>query len=111
MELTEFITSRPKELAKDVATEFVENSLGAYGKTVTTGYKILSAVKTTSDEVGEILTDAPRVIARGSLDEARELSVRAERVPLNFLNNLFDDVTGKFPPPRYTYQYKGGAGQ
>lgn len=111
MELTEFITSRPKELVKDVATEFVENSLGAYGKTVTTGYKILSAVKTTSDEVGEILTDAPRVIALGSLDEARELYVRTERVPLNFLNNLFDDVTGKFPPPRYTYQYKGGAGQ
>jgi len=111
MELTEFITSRPKELAKDVATEFVENSLGAYGKTVTTGYKILSAVKTTSDEVGEILTDAPRVIARGSLDEARELYVRTERVPLNLLNNLFDDVTGKFPPPRYTYEYKGGAGQ
>lgn len=111
MELTEFITSRPKELAKDVATEFVENSFGAYGKTVTTGYKILSAVKTTSDEVGEILTDAPRIIARGSLDEARELSLRAERVPLNFLNNLFDDVTGRFPPPRYTYQYKGGAGQ
>lgn len=111
MELTEFIASRPKELAKDVVTEFVENSLGAYGKTVTTGYKILSAVKTTSDEVGEILTDAPRVIALGSLDEARELYVRTERVPLNFLNNLFDDVTGKFPPPRYTYQYKGGAGQ
>jgi len=111
MALTEFITSRPKELMKDVATEFVEFSLGGYGKTVTTGYKILSAVKTTSDEVGEILTDAPRVIARGSLDEARELYARTERVPLNFLNNLFDDVTGKFPPPRYTYQYKGGAGQ
>jgi len=111
MELTEFLQSRPKELAKDVVTEIVEKSLGAYGKTVTTGYKILSAVKTTSDEVGEILTDAPRVIARGSLDEARELSVRAERVPLNFLNGLFDDVTGKFPPPRYAYRYKGGAGQ
>lgn len=111
MELTEFIKSRPKELLKDVATEIVEKSLGAYGKTVTTGYKILSAVKTTSDEVGEILTDAPRVIALGSMDEARELYVRTERVPLNFLNNLFDDVTGKFPPPRYTYQYKGGAGQ
>ena len=111
MELTEFIKSRPKELLKDVATEIVEKSLGAYGKTVTTGYKIMSAVKTTSDEVGEILTDAPRVLAVGSVDEARELSVRAERVPLNFLNNIFDDVTGKFPPPRYKYQYKGGGGQ
>ncbi|MDA8122071.1 MAG: hypothetical protein M0Z38_05830 [Deltaproteobacteria bacterium] len=111
MELTEFITSRPKELLKDVVTELVESSLGAYGKTVTTGYKIMSAVKTTSDEVGEILTDAPRVLARGSMDEARELYVRTERVPLNFLNNIFDDVTGKFPPPRYRYQYKGGGGQ
>lgn len=111
MELTEFIASRPRELLKDVATEIVEKSLGAYGKTVTTGYKIMSAVKTTGDEVGEILVDAPRVLARGSLDEARELSVRAERVPLNFLNNVFDDVTGKFPPPRYNYRYKGGAGE
>ena len=111
MELTEFIKSRPKELLKDVVTEIVEKSLGIYGKTVTTGYKIMSAVKTTGDEVGEILTDAPRVIVHGSLEEARELSLRAERVPLNFLNNIFDDVTGKFPPPRYRYQYKEGAGQ
>jgi len=111
MELTEFILSRPKEMAKDVVTEIVERSLGAYGKTVTTGYKILSAVKTTSDEVGEILTDAPMVIARGSVEDARELYGRTERVPLNFLNNLFDDVTGKFPPPRYTYRYKEGAGR
>lgn len=108
MELTEFIKSRPKELAKDVATEIVEKSLGAYGKTVTTGYKILSAVKTTSDEVGEILTDAPRVLALGSVEEARELYARAERVPFNFLNNVFDDVTGKFPPPRQ-YKYNEGA--
>jgi len=111
MELTEFIKSRPKELLKDVVTEIVEKSLGAYGKTVTTGYKIMSAVKTTGDEVGEILTDAPRVLAIGSMDEARELYVRAERVPLNFLNNIFDDVTGKFPPPRYRYKYKGGGGE
>ena len=110
MELTEFIKSRPKELLKDVATEIVENSLGAYGKTVTTGYKIMSAVKTTSDEVGEILTDAPRVLARGSVEEARELSLRAERVPLNFLNDVFGDITGMFPPKRYVYEYKG-AGQ
>jgi len=111
MELTEFIQSRPKELLKDVATEIVEKSLGAYGKTVTTGYKIMSAVKTTSDEVGEILTDAPRVIALGSVDEARELYGRAERVPLNFLNNIFGDIAGMFPPKRFSYQYKEGAGQ
>ena len=111
MELTEFLASRPKELAKDVVTEIVEKSLGAYGKTVTTGYKIMSAVKTTGDEVGEILTDAPRVLAYGNLEEARELYVRTERVPRNFLNSVFDDVTGKFPPPRYRYRYKGGAGQ
>jgi len=111
MELTEFIKSRPKELLKDVVTEVVEKSLGAYGKTVTTGYKIVSAVKTTSEEVGEILTDAPAVIAFGSVSEARELYGRTERVPLNFLNNLFDDVTGKFPPPRFSYQYKKGARQ
>jgi hypothetical protein len=98
-------------LAKDVATEIVEKSLGAYGKTVTTGYKIMSAVKTTSDEVGEILTDAPRVLAVGSMEEARELYRRTERVPRNFLNNVFDDITGKFPPERFDYQYKGGAGQ
>lgn len=107
MELTEFIKSRPVELLKDVATEIVENSLGAYGKTVTTGYSIMSAVKTTSDEVGEILTDAPRVLARGSVEEARELYGRAERVPLNFLNDVFGDITGMFPPKRYVYEYKG----
>ncbi|MDD5763037.1 MAG: hypothetical protein PHP88_11105, partial [bacterium] len=109
VELTEFIKSRPVELAKDAVTEIVEKSLGAYGKTVTTGYKIMSAVKTTGDEVGEILTDAPRVLAVGGTDEARELYRRTERVPLNFLNNVFDDVTGKFPPERFNYQYKGGA--
>lgn len=108
VELTEFIKSRPKELMKDAVTELVEKSLGAYGKTVTTGYKIVSAVKTTADEVGEILTDAPRVIAVGGVDEARDLYGRAERVPLNFLNNLFDDVTGKFPPPRYGRKDRAG---
>jgi len=111
MELTEFIKSRPKELLKDVATEIVEKSLGAYGKTVTTGYKIMSAVKTTGDEVGEILTDAPRVLAGGSLEEARELYRRTQRVPLNFMNNVFGDFTGWFPPERFDYQYKGGAGR
>lgn len=108
MELTEFIMSRPKELVKDVAKELIEKSLGAAGKTLTTGYAILSAVKTTSDEVGGILLDAPKAIASMNPDEAAELLVRTERVPLNFLNSVFDDVTGKFPPPRYTYQYKGG---
>jgi hypothetical protein len=110
MELTEFIMSRPKELVKDVAKELIEMNLGAAGKTLTTGYTILSAVKATSDEVGGILLDAPRAIASTNPDEAAELMVRTERVPLNFLNSVFDDVTGKFPPPRYTYQYKG-AGQ
>lgn len=108
MELTEFIMSRPKELVKDVAKELIEKSLGGAGKTLTTGYAILTAVKTTSDEVGGILLDAPKAIASMNPDEAAELMVRTERVPLNFLNSVFDDVTGKFPPPRYTYQYKGG---
>lgn len=108
MELTEFIMSRPKELVKDVAKELIELNLGAAGKTLTTGYTILSAVKATSDEVGGILLDAPKAIASTNPDEAAELLVRTERVPLNFLNSVFDDVTGKFPPPRYTYQYKGG---
>ena len=108
MELTEFILSRPKELVKDVAKELIEKNLGAAGKTLTTGYTILSAVKATSDEVGGILLDAPKAIASTNPDEASELMVRTERAPLNFLNSVFDDVTGKFPPPRYTYQYKGG---
>ena len=102
MELTEFIMSRPKELVKDVAKELIEKNLGAAGKTLTTGYTILSAVKATSDEVGGILLDAPKAIASVNPDEAAELMVRTERVPLNFLNSVFDDVTGKFPPPRYT---------
>lgn len=93
---------------KDVAKELIEKSLGGAGKTLTTGYAILTAVKTTSDEVGGILLDAPKAIASMNPDEAAELMVRTERVPLNFLNSVFDDVTGKFPPPRYTYQYKGG---
>jgi hypothetical protein len=101
VELTEFIKERPKELLKDAVTELVEHSLGAYGKTVTTGYKILGAVKTTSDEVGQILVDAPQVLATGTVAEARDLAGRANRVPLNFMNSVFDDVTGKFPPPRY----------
>lgn len=107
MELTEFIKSRPKELVKEVVKELVEMNMGSAGKTLTTGYSILSAVKSTGDEVGGILQDAPKAIASTNPDEARELLVRTERVPLNFLNSVFDDVTGKFPPPRYNYQYKG----
>lgn len=110
VELTEFIKSRPKELLKDAVTELVENSFGSVGKTVTTAYKITSAVKSTSDEVGEILGDAPRVIVHGSEADALELSERAGRVPVKFGNELFDDVSGKFPPPRYTYQYKKAFG-
>lgn len=110
VELTEFIKSRPKELVKDVVTELVENSLGSFGKSVTTGYKILGAVKTTSDEVGEILSDAPRVIAFGSGADAKELAGRAGKVPLKLYNEIFDDVTGKFPPPRYRYEYKKALG-
>lgn len=108
VELTEFIKSRPKELVKDVVTELVEKNCGSFGKSLTTGYKILGAVKSTSDEVGEILVDAPAVIAYGSEADARELSGRADRAPVKFLNDLFDDVTGKFPPPRYKYEYKAG---
>jgi len=111
VELTKFITSRPKELLKDGVTKLIEFNLGSFGESLTTGYKILSAVKTTSDEVGEILGDAPRVIASGSAADAQELAGRAERVPLVFLNELFDDVTGKFPPPRYKYRYKENSGQ
>lgn len=100
MGLTEFILSRPKELAKDVIIEFVEKNC-PFGKTLTTGYKILTAVKTTADEVGGIVVDAPRVIAYGSEAEAKALAGRADRAPLNFLNNLFDDVTGRFPMPKF----------
>ncbi len=100
MGLTEFIRSRPKELAKDIVTEFVENHC-PFGKTLTTGYKILTAVKTTADEVGGIVVDAPGVIAYGGEAEAKALAGRADRVPLNFMNGLFDDVTGKFPMPQF----------
>jgi hypothetical protein len=50
-------------------------------KSVTTGYKILSTVKSTSDEVGEILVAAPQVIAYGGAEEARALYDRSNRVP------------------------------
>ena len=100
MELTEFIESRPMELGKDVVTELVEKL--PYGKSVTTGYKILSAVKETSGEVMQIVVDAPRVLARGGAAETEALQGRADRVPLNLMSNLFDDVLGRFPKPRYS---------
>jgi hypothetical protein len=101
VELTEFVKSRPTELLKDIATEFVEWRFGAVGKSATTGYKILGAVKSTADEVGGILVEAPGVIAHGSTAEARALYEKSNRVPVKLLNDVFDDVTGKFPPPRY----------
>jgi len=99
--LTEFIKSRPVELVKDVAVEYVNNNFGAIGRSATTGYKILGVTKSTADEVGEILVAAPQVIAHGSADDARKLYDRSNRVPLKVYNELFDDVVGKFPAPRY----------
>lgn len=99
--LTEFIKSRPVELVKDVGVEYVNNNFGAIGKSVTTGYKILGVTKSTADEVGEILVAAPHAIAHGSADDARKLYDRSNRVPLKVYNELFDDVVGKFPTPRY----------
>ena len=100
MALTEFFTSRPKQMAKFVAKEVVKHRLGGLGESLVNAYTILDAVKTTSDEVGQILVDAPNVIAHGSVSEARELAGRAERVPLNLLNSVFDDVTDWLPAPR-----------
>jgi len=101
VELTEFIKSRPGDLLTDIATTYVEWYSKRYGKSVTTGYKILSTVKSTSDEVGEILVAAPQVIAYGGAEEARALYDRSNRVPLKVYNELFDEVVGKFPAPRY----------
>jgi hypothetical protein len=107
--LTEFIQSRPVELAKDAANEYIEWRIGKHGKSVTTGLKIQGAVKSTGDEVGEILVAAPQVIVHGGGAEARKLYDRADRVPLKLSNDLFDDVTGKFPmSPRETGVRDGG---
>ncbi len=103
VELTEFIESRPTEMVKDVVVEYVESSFGAFGKSLTTGYKILGAVKATSGEVGEILAEAPGVIAYGGGDEAARLSERSGRVPLKMYDELFNDVSGGLPAPRYDY--------
>lgn len=106
--LTEFIKSRPVELVKDVAVEYVNNNFGSIGRSMTTGYKILGVAKSTSDEVGEILVAAPQVIAHGGADDARKLYDRSNRVPLKVYNEMFDDVVGKFPAPRY--ESGGGKG-
>lgn len=106
VELTEFIRSRPKELAKDVVTTLVENSFGSFGRSLTTGYKIIGAVKTTAAEVGEILRDAPGVIVHGSSGDMQELAGRTDRVPLKTMDSLFGDYTGVVPAPRYKYQYE-----
>ncbi len=98
--LTEFIKSRPVELAKDVATEVVEASFGRFGKSVTTAYKITDAVKSTSDEVGEILLEAPGVLAHGSADDARRLYRKTERVPVKFAEEVFESPTKNFPSLR-----------
>lgn len=107
MALTEFFKSRPKQMAKFVTKEVVKLRLGGLGESLVNAYTILDAVKTTSDEVGQILVDAPRVIVHGSVSDARELAGRAERVPLNLLNNLFDDVTDWLPAPKH--RNNGGA--
>ena len=101
MALTVFFTSRPKQMGKFLAKEVVKLRFGAPGESLVNAYTILDAVKTTSDEVGEILVAAPGVITHGSVAEAMELAGRAERVPLNLINNLFDDVTDWMPAPRY----------
>jgi hypothetical protein len=108
MQLTEYVQGMPRQMVEYVASELIDKNFGSLGKSLTTGYKILKAVKTTGDEVGEILTDAPRVIALGSEAETKELAGRTDRVPLNFLNGLFDDVTGWFPSPRYKHSGREG---
>ncbi len=109
--LTEFIKSRPVELAKDAATEFIEWRLGKHGKSVTTGLKIQGAVKSTGEEVGEILVAAPQVIAHGSGADARKLYDRADRVPLKLSNDLFDKFTGQVPMPGNSSGSREGGGQ
>lgn len=114
VELTEFIKDAPMEIVKDsakeVATDLLVKASGPFGKSVEAGIKILDAVKGTTEEIGEILEDAPRVIGSGSAADAQELADRAYRVPIKFLNSLFDDVTGKINLPEYHYQYKKGWG-
>lgn len=109
LQLTEFLLSRPKEMAVTVFKEGVKKILGGAGATMIEGYEIMSAVKETADEVGEILVAAPKAIASGNAALAQELILRTERVPLNLMNNLFEDPTGLIPPPRYKYEYKSAS--
>ncbi|MDO8944790.1 MAG: hypothetical protein Q7U75_16535, partial [Desulfobacterales bacterium] len=100
----EFLEDKGKEAAKEVLVAIS----GPFGKSVEAGIKILDAVKGTTEEIGEILADAPRVIGSGSAADAQELADRANRVPLKFLNSLFNDITGEIDLPEYRYQYKKG---
>lgn len=98
VELTEFLLERPKALVEEVVTGVVE--LLPYGKTVTVGYKLLGATRDTAEEVLQIVGEAPAVLAYGSAEAHRALGRRAAKVPVNYLNAVFDDVTGKLPRPR-----------
>jgi len=113
VELTELLTPpSPKEFlkdqAKEMAADFLVKASGPFGRSVEAGIKILGAVKGTTEEIGEILEDAPKVIGSGSAADAQELADRAGRVPVLFLNSLFDDVTGEIDLPKQRYQYKKG---
>lgn len=113
VQLTEFLTlPSPGEFLKEKAKEKVADLLvaasGPFGKSVKAGITILEAVKGTTEEIGEILEDAPRVIGSGSAADAQELADRAGRVPVKFLNSLFDKPEGAIDLPEYRYQYKKG---
>lgn len=113
VQLTEVLTPpSPREYLKEQAKEGAKKLLveiaGPFGKSVEAGMTILEAVKGTTEEIGEILEDAPRVIGSGSAADARELGDRAFRVPAKCLNSLFNEVTGKVDLPEYRYQYKKG---
>jgi hypothetical protein len=111
VELTEFLTPpSPREFLREQAKEGAKKVLveiaGPFGKSVEAGLTILEAVKGTTEEIGEILEDAPRVIGSGSAADAQELADRAFRVPVLFLNSLFNEVTSEINLPEYSYQYK-----
>ena len=98
VELSEFLLERPKALVLDVVTALVE--LHPYGKTITTGYKLHGAVKDTSEDVFQIVSEAPSVLVHGGDAEIHALSRRAMKAPVNFLNAVWDDVTSKAPKAR-----------
>lgn len=104
-ELTEFIQSRPKELRNDILKEIVSEYV-PFGDTLVTGYEILSAVHETTVEIGEILQDAPAVLASNDEAAAQELADRAHQVPVFFMYKMFGDEIDKLPPPRRKFQYK-----